>query len=116
MSAKLVITRSAADDLADQISRLRLWAGQTLGEAGAAAYIERLEQGFRASCEKVSQYPQLQLHLNDEVLAECGYRRFIVEGVLACVYRAHEGMVVVEHVFNPKSDYLRLMRGGLADG
>lgn len=109
MPFELVITSKADSELHALYRRHNAWAQRTLGAERGRAYLRELKESFRSLCADVVKRPLWYPLLRDPKLELLGFRRFLVSQVLACVFRIQDGKVVVEHIFDARSDYLNLL-------
>ena len=111
MPSEVIVTERASRELSALLWRTTRWACQTMGEREGRAYARRLGAAFKAAREDVAVRPLWYPFVNDDALRKLGYRRFLVEHALACVFRVQGKRVVIVHVFDPRSDYLSELVG-----
>ena len=116
MLYEVLATEQAQRELAALLRRVARWASQTMGMREGMAYVRRLGEAFKTARDDVAERPLRYPCLSDAVLADLGYRRFLVERTLACVFRVQGNAVVVMHVFDARSDDFDELRGHGAEG
>ena len=109
MPYELVITPKADRELRGLYKRHGIWARRTLGGERSKAYLRELKESFRSLCADVAKRPLWYPLLKDPTLELLGFRRFLVGQAFACVFRIQERKVIVEHVFDARSDYHHLL-------